>query len=195
MTGFLVRYRFLWYDSFSLRSEPNLIRPPRPQIPYTRYSRINVCMMFCCTVCDKGVSSEHVLAVASLKELRSATPKTTIVCERVVRGRVCFTSYCVCKSIAVWLFDGEAAHPSRGGLMHAVWGISLGYPLNRCLSIERIFKENINIPTSLATLRGRRYICLPRNHHEAQTPAFRKRSCMPLNSPEAGIHRPLLSFP
>ena len=98
-----------------------------------------MCMMFCCTVCDKGVSSEHVLAVASLKELRSATPKTTIVsivCERVVRGRVCFTSCCVCKSIAVWLFDGEAAPPSRGGLMHAVWGISLGYPV-KPLSLHR----------------------------------------------------------
>ena len=85
------------------------------------------------------MSSELLLVVASLKELRSATPMTTIVCERVVRGRVCFTSYCVCKSIAVWLFDGETAHPSRGGLMQAVWGISLGCPLKRSLSIDRIF--------------------------------------------------------
>ena len=35
-------------------------------------------------------------------------------------------------------------------------------------------------PTSPANFCGRRYICSPRNHHDAQTPAFRKRSCMPL---------------
>ena len=30
MTGFLVRYRFLWYSSFSLKSEPRLYPPPPP---------------------------------------------------------------------------------------------------------------------------------------------------------------------